>query len=77
MPGGIWSFDSTALTVAQLSQKEIVNGNTSPKAGVERDLPEVVLASEISISDLERLAIDPLDYYLRKSWSIYPDYEDD
>jgi hypothetical protein len=70
------SFDETALTVAQLSQKELANENVSPKVDVERNLPEVVLASEISISDLEQLAIDPLDYYLRKSWSIYPDYED-
>jgi exodeoxyribonuclease V gamma subunit len=76
VPGDIWSFDETALTVAQLSQKELANENVSPKVDVERNLPEVVLASEISISDLEQLAIDPLDYYLRKSWSIFPDYED-
>jgi hypothetical protein len=77
VPGGIWSFDETALTVAQLSQKELTNENAGPEVDVERNLPEVVIASEISISDLEQLAIDPLDYYLRKSWSIYSDYEDD
>ncbi|CAB4555474.1 MAG: hypothetical protein F2545_02440 [Actinobacteria bacterium] len=61
-----WSFDAIARTIAETRQKVTVKKNTDH---VSINLPEPL--ETMTVDDLERLVLKPLDYYLRKGLGIW------
>jgi exodeoxyribonuclease V gamma subunit len=75
--GMIWSFDQSALKVAELSRSTKSESKSVLVAGSDTGIKAGEYLPEISIKDLELLVIDPLNYYLRKSLNVYTEYEEE
>jgi exonuclease V gamma subunit len=67
-----WSFDAIARTIAETRQKVTVKRNTGH---ISVHIPEPL--ETITLDDLERLVLKPLDYYLRKGLGIWRPWIDD
>jgi exodeoxyribonuclease V gamma subunit len=67
-----WSFDAIARTIAETRQKVTVKRNTGH---ISVHIPEPL--ETITLDDLERLVLKPLDYYLRKGLGIWRSWIDD
>jgi exodeoxyribonuclease V gamma subunit len=67
-----WSFDAIARTIAETRQKVTVKKNTGH---ISVQIPEPL--ETMTVDDLERLVLKPLDYYLRKGLGIWRPWIDD